>query len=237
MRLLATTGEFNGLAVGVFACVLAMTLVITRWAAKRTQERHRVLCRRTRRRRRRQRRRHRRRLPVRVDVPRLRGPDVPVRLRRLDHRPRRLPVVPARALPARRADAQRGQVHRRRRARLPPARAAGAGRDGDQHAADLGHLPGRAARRRGRRDRGAGRHLVPDRRADLRRVHGRLRRLRRHAGHDLGADHQGLHADDRGRRRRLRRDGQVQLQPRRSCSTARPTTTTTATPSSARART
>ena len=37
MRLLATTGEFNGLAVGVFACVLAITLVITRWAAKRTR--------------------------------------------------------------------------------------------------------------------------------------------------------------------------------------------------------
>ncbi len=33
---LATTGDFNTLAVGVFACVLATTLVITRWAAKRT---------------------------------------------------------------------------------------------------------------------------------------------------------------------------------------------------------
>ncbi len=37
MRLIAATGEFNGLAVAVFACVLAMTLVITRWAAKRTK--------------------------------------------------------------------------------------------------------------------------------------------------------------------------------------------------------
>ena len=36
MRLLAATGDFNALAVGVFACVLAVTLVITRWAAKRT---------------------------------------------------------------------------------------------------------------------------------------------------------------------------------------------------------
>ena len=86
----------------------------------------------------------------RLDVPGLRGPDVPVRLRRLDHRPRRLPVVPAGALPARRADAQRRQVHRRRRARLPPADAARARRDGDQHAADLRHLPRRPARRRGR---------------------------------------------------------------------------------------
>src|SRR3954465_10441082 len=36
MRVLAETGDFNGLAVVVFACVLAVTLVITRWAAKRT---------------------------------------------------------------------------------------------------------------------------------------------------------------------------------------------------------
>src|SRR3954463_3232834 len=36
MRVLAQTGDFNGLAVGVFACVLAITLLITRWAAKRT---------------------------------------------------------------------------------------------------------------------------------------------------------------------------------------------------------
>ena len=36
MSLIAATGDFNALAVGVFACVLAVTLVITRWAAKRT---------------------------------------------------------------------------------------------------------------------------------------------------------------------------------------------------------
>src|SRR6478752_4646330 len=36
MRLLAEAGDFNGLAVCVFAVVLAGTLVITRWAAKRT---------------------------------------------------------------------------------------------------------------------------------------------------------------------------------------------------------
>src|SRR5919199_1684626 len=35
-RRFAATGEFNALAVGVFACVLAVTLLITRWAAKRT---------------------------------------------------------------------------------------------------------------------------------------------------------------------------------------------------------
>src|SRR3954453_4108988 len=34
--MIAATGGFNTLAVVVFACVLAVTLVITRWAAKRT---------------------------------------------------------------------------------------------------------------------------------------------------------------------------------------------------------
>ena len=237
MRLLAATGEFNALAVGVFACVLALTLVITRWAAKRTHSATEFYAAGRGVSGRRQRRRHRRRLPQRLDLPRLRRPDVPVRLRRLDHRPRRLPVVPARALPARRADAQRGQVHRRRRALVPPEGAARACRHGDQHAADLGHLPGRAARRRGRRDRGPGGHQLPGRGADLRRLHGRLRRLRRHAGDDLGADHQGRDADGRGHRRRRRGPGEVQLQPGPAARHARPPTTPTATRSSARART
>src|SRR3954467_13594893 len=34
--MIAQTGDFNELAVAVFACVLAVTLLITRWAAKRT---------------------------------------------------------------------------------------------------------------------------------------------------------------------------------------------------------
>ena len=37
MTLLAVTGEFNGLAVAIFAVVLAITLGITRWAARRTK--------------------------------------------------------------------------------------------------------------------------------------------------------------------------------------------------------
>jgi cation/acetate symporter len=36
MTVFAKTGEFNGLAVAIFAGVLAVTLLITRWAAKRT---------------------------------------------------------------------------------------------------------------------------------------------------------------------------------------------------------
>ncbi len=36
MSLLAQTGDFNGLAVAIFGVVLAITLLITRWAARRT---------------------------------------------------------------------------------------------------------------------------------------------------------------------------------------------------------
>ena len=116
MRLLAATGDFNGARrrrLRLRARHHARHHALGRQAHA---QRDRVLRRRPRRLRPRQRRRHRGRLPLRLDVPRLRGPDVPVRLRRLDHRPRRVPVLPAGALPARRADAQRGQVHRRRRA-------------------------------------------------------------------------------------------------------------------------
>ncbi len=37
MSVFAVTGEFNGLAVAIFAVVLAVTLLITRWAATRTK--------------------------------------------------------------------------------------------------------------------------------------------------------------------------------------------------------
>ena len=37
MSVFAVTGEFNGLAVAIFAVVLAITLLITRWAATRTK--------------------------------------------------------------------------------------------------------------------------------------------------------------------------------------------------------
>ena len=37
MSVFAVTGEFNGLAVAIFAVVLAVTLLITRWAASRTK--------------------------------------------------------------------------------------------------------------------------------------------------------------------------------------------------------
>ena len=238
MRLLAETGDFNAPRRRRLRLRPRRHARHHPLGGQAHAQRHRVLRRRPRRLRPRQRRRHRGRLPERLDVPRLRRPDVPVRLRRLGHRPRRLPVVPAGLVPARRADAQRGQVHGRRRAGVPPEGAPRAGRDRDQHAADQRHLPGRAARRRGRRDRGAGGDLVPVRGDDLRRLHGRLRGLRRHAGDDVGADHQGRDADDRGHDRRRRGAGQVQLQPVRSCSTrAADATTPTATRSSARAPT
>ena len=118
-------------------------------------ERRRLLRRRPRHQRPPERPRDLRRLPVGRVVPRHRRPDLPVRLRRvrlLDRLPRR---VPHRDVPARRADAELRQVHDRRRARLPPARAARARRGGDRHAQRRRLLPDRADGRRGRADPGA----------------------------------------------------------------------------------
>ena len=157
-----------------------------------------------------------RRLPVGRLVPGHRRPDLPVRVRRLpvlDRLPRRLPDGD---VPARRAHAQRGQVHDRRRARVPPARAARAPGRGDRHAGRRRLLPDRADGRRGRAHPGARRHRLHPVGPHHRHVHALLRRLRRHARHDVGADHQGRAADDGHRRDvdlRLRQD---ELQPDRA---------------------
>ncbi len=147
-------------AVVIFAIVLSITLGITYWASKRATsavgfyaagrqitgaaERPGDL----------------RRLPVGGLVPGHRRPDLPLRVRRvpvLDRVPRR---VPDRDVPAGRAHAQRRQVHDRRRAGVPAARAAGAYRGGDRHARRRRLLPDRADGRRGRADPGARRHRL-----------------------------------------------------------------------------
>ena len=123
-----------------------------------------------------------------------------------------LPMVPA----AGRAHAQRRQVHDGRRARLPAE--GGTRPDGGRHgdAGRLVRLPRRADGRRGRAAAGARRdRLRAVGRAD-RRLHARLRRPRRDAGHDLGADHQGRPADDRGHRADDPAAGQGHLQPVRA---------------------
>ena len=179
-------------------------------------QRRRLLRRRARHHRLPERPRDLRRLPVGRLVPRHRRPDLPVRLRRLrllDRLPRR---VPDRDVPARRADAELGQVHDRRRAGLPPARAPRARRGGDRHAQRRRLLPDRADGRRGCADPGAGGHRLHARGADHRHVHARLRRLRRHGRHDVGADHQGLPADGRHRRDVDLRVREDELQPDRA---------------------
>ena len=102
---------------------------------------------------------------------------------------RRLPGrVPDRAVPARRAHAQRGQVHDRRRAGVP-AEASGprARGGGARHARRssafylIAQMVGA-----GRPHRGAGRDQLPAGGDPDRRVHAHLRRLRRHARHDAG---------------------------------------------------
>ena len=193
-------GGFNGLAVAIFAAVLAVTLLITRWAAKRTHSTTEFYT-------------AGRGIAGAANGIAITGDYLSastflgyaglmylygfdgwiIGLCAL------FSFLPVLYLLAER-HAQRRQVHRGRRAGLPAARAARPDRHGDQHAADLRHLPRGAADRRRRGDRGADRRDLPGRRARLRRVHGRLRRVRRHAGHDLGADRQGVHADDRRRR-------------------------------------
>ena len=132
-----------------------------------------------------------------ASLPRHRRPDLPVRLRRLPVL-RRLPGrVPDRAVPARRAHAQLGQVHDRRRARVPAEAPARACRRCARHAVGRRLLPDRADGRRGCPHRGPrGDRLLARRRAH-RRVHDHLHRRRRNARHELGADHQGVPADGR----------------------------------------
>ena len=71
-------------------------------------------------------------------------------------------------------------------------------------AAALGHavsgrlLPDRPDGGRGCADRGPRGYRLPARRGPHRRLHDHLHRPRRHARHQLGADHQGVPADDGG---------------------------------------
>ena len=92
-------------------------------------------------------------------------------------------------------------------------------------------LPGRPDGRRRRPDPGADRHLVHAGGDRGRRVHARLRDLRRHAGHDVGADHQGRPAHVGGRGADDLRARRVRLQPGRACSAPRPRTMPRAAPS------
>ena len=116
----------------------------------------------------------------------------------------RLPRGVARGAAAgRRTAAQHRQVHDGRRAGVPDAPAPGARRGRHVHPRRVVLLParpdgrrgrpGRAAAQRHQQGRAGGRHRHRRRRDD------RLRADRRHAGHDVGADHQGGTADRRRR--------------------------------------
>ncbi|CAA9495780.1 MAG: Acetate permease ActP (cation/acetate symporter), partial [uncultured Solirubrobacteraceae bacterium] len=167
--------------------------------------------------------RHRGGLHVRRVLPGHRRPDLPLRLRRVPLL-RRLPRgLPHGAVPARRADAQRGQVHHRRRPGLPAAGAARprGGRHGDARGG--GVLPHRADGRRGRaHHRARGHRLQPGDPPDG-DLHAHLRHLRRDARHDVGADRQGRaahgrrddHVDLRPEPRRLQPGRAVPRRPRR----------------------
>ena len=157
MTVFAEAGKFNGLAVAIFAGVLAVTLLITRWAAKRTHSTKSSAP------------------PAAASPGRSTASPSPAttcRRRRSSATPglmylygfdgwvfglgALLSFLPVLYLLAERMrNAGKFTVADVLAFRLQ--RAARARRDRVQHAADLRHLPGRAADRRGRRDRGAGR--------------------------------------------------------------------------------
>ena len=139
------------------------------------------------------RRRRRGRLHERSFVSRHRRAHRLLRLRRLHvlgRLARRLSHRPARR---RRAAAQFRQIHHGRRARLPAEPAARPRHGGAEHDHGQHLLHDRADGRRGRARHPVVRQLrqLSHRGHWRRRAHDHLRRLRRHAGHHLGADHQG----------------------------------------------
>ena len=149
VTVLAIADGVNALALVVFAIVLAITLLITYWASKRTHSATEFWAAEPRHLQPAERLRDRRRLPVGVHVPGLRRAHLPVRRRRLGRPGRGGRVLPARRAAARRAHAQRRQVHDGRRPVLPPARATRPDRRGAGDARRLVRLPHRADGRRG----------------------------------------------------------------------------------------
>ena len=141
--------------------------------------------------------RHCRRLHVGGLVPGHRRPRLHLGLRRPDLLDGLPGGVADRPVPDRRAPAQPRQVHVRRRRLLPPAADADPHPLRHRHARGRGLLPDRADGGRGQADRAAVRPALSLRRRPGRHPDDRLRHLRRHAGHHLGADHQGLHAAGR----------------------------------------
>ena len=231
----AVTGDFNGLAVAIFAVVLAVTLGITRWAATRTKTASEFYT-------------AGRGISGRMNGIAIAG-DYLSASTFLGYAGLMflfgfdgwiiglaacMSFIPVLYLLAERMR-NSGKFTLADVLSLPPAGAPGARRGGDDVAAHQRHLPRRPARRRRRARAGAGGDRLLDRRAHLRRVHDDLHRLRRHARDDLDPDRQGGSADDRGHHRRGRRDGEVRLQPRRRCSTRRRRSRARARRSSARA--
>ena len=181
----------------MFGAFVVGTLFITKWAASQDQVGGGLLHGRRRHHRLPERPGDRRRLHVGRLLPRHLGSGDGRRLRRTDllHRlPRRLA---GHHLPDGRAAAQPGQVHLRRRGGLPLQAGAGAHFRGLGHAGRGGLLPDRADGWRRPADQAAVRPGVLDRGGDRRLADDGLRALRRHDGHHLGADHQGLPAAGR----------------------------------------
>ena len=187
--------------IGIFALFVVVTMIVVIRASKRNATRRGVLHRGSGVLRSAERHRDRGRLSVGGQLPRHRGRDRGVRLRRLPLLHRLPGGVARRAAAGRRIAAQHRQIHDGRRAELPAAAAAGPGGRRDVDADGVAVLPARPDGGRRRFGRLAARRQEPRRSVDRhrrrRRADDRLRPHRRHEGHHVGADHQGGPADRR----------------------------------------
>ena len=137
------------------------------------------------------------RLPVGGIVPRHRGTDLAVRLRRVHVLGRLARRLHHGAAADRRALPQHRPLHALRHPRLPQQPEGDAHRRGDLGDHGLDVLPDRADGRRRRAGEDADRHRLRVLGDRGRRADARLRAVRRHGRHHLGADHQGDPAGDR----------------------------------------
>ncbi len=187
----ATFGTPNVTAIGFFVAFVALTLVITWWAARHTRSTEEYLCRRP---------PHQRpaewfraggRLHERGELPRYRrsGGDFRIRWPDLFHRLAR--GLARGAVPDRRAAAQPGSLHLHRRGEFPPAAEAGADRRGAGLARGGGRLPDRPDGRCRQPDQADVRPFLRNRRGHRRPGDARVCVVRRHDRHHLGTDRQG----------------------------------------------